>query len=227
VENQSKWGAKLALACSLALLGAVLTVYVMVRYLTLDLPFPIGLLAIPIDEIIVLTVTLLFARYEGTNLKKLGLKKVSLKILAIVSLAVVPLYLLGAGIVSVLTIVFGPSPMAENYAEAVMPKDAFQLTALVVISLVLVGPVEELAFRGFVQKGFENSLGKRKGLLIASFMFGLMHITASLYSIVTAFVGGLVLGYVWQKTGENTTASAVMHGILNAVAFTLAYFVTT
>jgi membrane protease YdiL (CAAX protease family) len=227
VKNQSKWGAKLALACSLALLGVVLTVYVMVGYLVLDLPFPIGLIVVPIDEIIVLAVTLLFARYKGASLKKLGLKRVSLKILAIVSVAVVPLYLLGAGIVSVLTIVFGPSPMASAYAEAVVPKDAFQLTALVVISLVLVGPVEELAFRGFVQKGFENSLGKMKGLLIASFMFGLVHITASPYNVVTAFAGGLVLGYVWQKTGENTTASALMHGILNAVAFILAYFITT
>jgi len=227
VENQSKWGAKLALACSLALLGAVLTVYVVVAYVALDLPFPIGLVVVPIHEIIVLAVTLLFARYKGASLKKLGLKKVSLKTLALVSVAVVPLYLLGAGIVSVLTIVFGPSPMAEAYIEAVMPRDAFQLTALVVISLVLVGPVEELAFRGFVQKGFENSLGKMQGLLSASFLFGLMHITASLYNVATGFVGGLVLGYVWQKTGENTTASAVMHGIFNAEAFILAYFITT
>ena len=227
MKNQSKWGAKLALACSLALLGVILTVYFMVEYVTLDLPFPIGLIVVPIDEIIVLAITLLFARYKGAGLRKLGLKRVSLKILAIVSLAVVPLYLLGAGIVSVLTIVFGPSPMAEAYAEAVMPRDAFQLTALVVISLVLVGPIEELAFRGFVQKGFENTLGKMKGLLLASFMFGLMHITASPYNVATGCAGGMVLGYVWQKTGENTTASAVMHGILNAVSFVLAYLITT
>jgi membrane protease YdiL (CAAX protease family) len=146
--------------------------------------------------------------------------------LAIVSVAVVPLYLLGVSIVSVLTVVFGSSPMSEAYAEAVMPRDAFQLTAFVVISLVLVGPVEELAFRGFVQKGFENSLGKTKGLLIASFLFGLMHIAASPYNVVTAFAGGLVLGYVWQKTGENTAASAVMHGILNTISFILAYYIT-
>jgi len=57
-------------------------------------------------------------------------------------------------------------------------------------------------------------------------MFGLLHITASPYNIVTAFVGGLVLGFVWQKTRENTTASAVMHEILEAVAFVLAYFIT-
>jgi len=197
VENQSNRGAKLALACSLALLGAVLTVYAMIGYVALDLPFPIGLVVVPIDEIIVLAVTLLFARHEGADLKKPGLKRVSLKILAIVSVAVVPLYLLGASIVSVLTIVFGPSPMAEAYAEAIVPRDAFQLTVFIIISPVLIGPAEELAFRGFIQKGFENSLGKMQGLLIASFLFGLMHITASPYNVVTGFVGGLVLGYVW------------------------------
>jgi len=163
VESQSKRGAKLALACCLVLLGAVLTVYFMVRCVALDLPLPMGLVVVPIDEIIVLAVTLLLARNEDAGLKKLGVKRVGLRILAIVSAAVVPLYLLGAGIVSVLTIVFGPNPMAEAYVEAVMRRNAFKLTAFVVISLVLIGPVEELAFRGFVQKRFENSLGKRKG----------------------------------------------------------------
>jgi len=226
MKPQPEWGAKLALSCSLVLLGVVLAVYAIVGYIRLDLPFPIGLVVVPIDEVVLLAIVLLFARYKGASLKNLGLKKASPRILAIVSVAVVPLYLLGVGIVSVLTIVFGPSPMAEAYAEAVMPRDAFQLTAFIVISLVLVGPIEELAFRGFVQKGFENSLGKMRGLLIASFLFGLMHITASQYNVVTAFAGGIVLGYVWQETSGNTTASAVMHGIFNAIAFILAYFIT-
>jgi len=72
---------------------------------------------------------------------------------------------------------------------------------MIALSMGLVGPCEELAFRGFVQKGFENSFGKMKGLLIASVLFGLPHGLDTLYAIVLVFVAGLVLSYVWQLTG--------------------------
>ena len=104
-----------------------------------------------------------------------------------------------------------------------MPRSSFQLVAMIVLSLVLVGPCEELAFRGFVQKGFENSFGKMKGLLMASVLFGLSHGLNTLYAIVPTFAAGLVLGYVWQKTGGNTTASALIHGINNSISFAIAY----
>jgi len=63
-----------------------------------------------------------------------------------------------------------------------------------------------------------------KGLLISSVLFGLMHGLNTLYAIVPVFVVGLVLGYVWQRTGGNTTASALMHGVYDSIAVALAYF---
>ena len=116
--------------------------------------------------------------------------------------------------------------MAEFLAKLMTPTNFFQLIVMIVFSLVLVGPCEELAFRGFVQKGFENSFGKMTGLLIASVLFGLPHALDTLYAIVPTFVGGLVLGYVWQQTGGNTTASALMHGINNSISIAIAYFLT-
>jgi uncharacterized membrane protein len=75
MKNQPEWDAKLALSCSLILLGVVLAVYAIVGYMRLDLPFPTGLVVVPIDEVILLTIVLLFARYKGASLKNLGLKK--------------------------------------------------------------------------------------------------------------------------------------------------------
>lgn len=230
--NQPKWGAKLALACVLALICVVLTVYGIVGFglfqftswhMRLDLPFPIYIVVVPIVQVILLTITLMFARYTRASLKELGLKRTSPKILASVSVALVPLFLLTAVVTVVLTGVFGPDPMAEAYTKAAMPRDYFQLVAYVIISLGLVGPVEELAFRGFVQQGFENSFGKMKGLLIASALFGLPHLASYPYNAATASAGGLVLGYVWQKTDQNTTATAVIHGIFNSIGIILVY----
>ena len=233
MENQPKWRAKLALACYFALVGGILMASLIVGLVLfgmgtdyLDLPFPVALISSPINETIIVGVTLLFARYKGASWKELGLKKVSLRILTIVSVGVVLSFLLALGVSIGEEIAFGPDPMAELIEKSIIPRDSFQLIAMIVLSLVLVGPCEELAFRGFVQKGFENSFGKMKGLLIASVLFGLLHGLNTLYAIVPAFVGGLVLGYVWQQTGGNTTASALMHGINNSIAIAIAYFLT-
>jgi len=36
----------------------------------------------------------------------------------------------------------------------------------------------------------------------------------------------LVLGYVWQRTGGNTTAAALMHGVYDAIAIAIAYYLS-
>jgi len=233
MENKSEWRARIALACYFALVGGILMASFIVEFVLFgtgidyfDLPFSIALIATPVNETIILGVTLLFARYKSASLKALGLKKVSLRILSIVSVLALFLFLIGLGISIGEEILFGPDPIGELIGQLMMPRDSFQLIAMIVLSLVLVGPCEELAFRGFVQKGFGNSFGKTKGLLISSVLFGLLHGLNTLYAIVPAFVAGLVLGYVWQKTGGNTTASALMHGINNSISFAIAYFLT-
>jgi membrane protease YdiL (CAAX protease family) len=236
MENQSMWRAKLALACYFALVGGILLGSFIVAFVLiglyglrtdyLDLPFPIALISLPINEGIILGVTLLFARYKGASLRELGLKKASFTVLMIVSVVAVSLFLLAVGIGIGEEMVFGPDPTAELVEMSVMPRDSFQLVAMIALSLVLVGPCEELAMRGFVQRGFENSFGKMGGLLITSVLFGLMHGLNTLYAIVPVFVVGLVLGYVWQRTGGNTTASALMHGVYDSIAIAVTYFLT-
>jgi len=233
LENHAEWKAKLALFCYFGVIGGIFLGSIIVELVLLglqidylDLPFPLALISLPVNELIILGVTLVFARHKRASWKELGLKRTSLRILTIVTVATVPLYLMGVGISIGQEVVLGPDPTAELVAKLVIPRDALQLVAMIVLSLVLVGPVEEVAFRGFVQKGFENSFGKTKGLLIASALFGIGHSLVSPYSVIPTTFGGLILGYVWQKTGENTTASALMHGIYDSIAIALAYFLT-
>ncbi len=233
MENQSGWKAKIAFACYLALALGILMGGIIVAFMFLglgldyqELTFPAALISIPINEGIILGITLLFAKPEGANLRKLGLKKPSLKIIVIVSFAAVLLLLLAGTISAIEEVMLGPDPMAEDLVTALLPRDIFQLIAIITLSLVLVGPAEELAFRGFIQRGFENSFGKTEGLLLASLLFGLLHGLNSLRAIIPVSVTSLVLGYVWQKTGGNTTASAWMHGIYDAITIAIAYFVS-
>ena len=243
MENR-EWKAKLALACFFALiLGAFTGGYIagnLLFYMGLikagttvlpaDLPFPITLVTTPINSIILLAITFWFARYKGASLKQLGLKNVSFKILAIVSVVAVLLSLLQVGIFLGQETVFGPDPLVGLFSsvsvrEQLTPRDSFQMVALIVITLVLGGPSLELAFRGFIQKGFENSFGKMTGLLIASVLYaGLNILSLSLYLIVPALVVGLVFGYVWQQTDGNTIASALMNGVTTSIVIAILYF---
>ena len=231
MENQSFWKAQTAFLCYITLAAGLLVGSIIVAIILLglrldfqELTFPLALISLPITEGIILGITLLFAKNKGASLRKLGLKKPSLKIIVIVSFAAVLLLFLAGSISLVEEIVLGPEPDAELLVDAVMPRDSFQLIAMVGISLALVGPVEELAFRGFVQKGFENSFGKTTGLLIASLLFGLLHGLNSLRSIIPVTAVSLFLGYVWQKTDGNTVTSAWMHGLYDAIAIAIAYF---
>jgi membrane protease YdiL (CAAX protease family) len=237
MENQSFWKAKTAFLCYLTLAAGLIVGSIIVAIILLGLgvnlqelqelkklTFPVALLSLPITEGIILAITLLFAKYEGASLRKLGLKKPSLKIIVIVSLAAVLLLFLAGSISLVEENVLGPDPEAELLAEAILPRDSLQLIALIGISLALVGPAEELAFRGFVQRGFENSFGKTVGLVIASVLFGLLHGLNSLRAILPVTVVSLFLGYIWQKTDGNTVASAWMHGLYDAITIAIAFF---
>lgn len=234
MESQPKWKAKVSFACYLALIGGVLLSSLVVGLVLLsmgiihveDLPFPVALISLPVNETLIVVITLLFARYKGASLEELGLRKPSIMVLMIVSAVAVPLFLLGVGISAGEEVVFGPDPTAELVEEAVMPRNLFQLVAIIALSLVLVGPCEELAFRGFVQRGFENSFGKGQGLLVSSVLFGLLHGLNTLYAVVPVLVVGLILGYVWQRTGGNTTATALMHGVYDAIAIAIAYYLS-
>jgi membrane protease YdiL (CAAX protease family) len=233
MENQSGWKAKMAFACYLSLALGITLGGIIVAFILLDigldyqqLSFPVALISIPINEGIILAITLLFAKNEGANLRKLGFKKPSLKIIVIISFAAFGLIFLAGSISAIEEFVLGPDPISEDLVAALLPRNLVQLVAIIVLMLVLVGPVEELAFRGFIQRGFENSYGKTGGLLLASVLFGLLHGLNSFRAIIPVTVTSLVLGYVWQKTDGNTTASAWMHGIYDVVTIAIAYFVS-
>ena len=234
MENQPFWKAKTAAQCYIALSAGILLGSTIVAIIMLglgldvvelkEMTFPLALISLPISEGIILAITFLFAKYKGASLKDLGLKKPSLKMVIVYSFTAVLLLFLAASISSVQESIFGAPPDAENLTYAILPRNDVQLVALLGISILLVGPAEELAFRGFVQKGFENSIGKTAGLVIASVMFGLLHGLNSFYSIIPVTVVSLFLGYIWQKTDGNTTVSAWVHGLYDALAIALAYF---
>lgn len=123
------------------------------------------------------------------------------------------------------------SRLAERAAEA----GAAGLILLnVPMMLFVVGPAEELLFRGVIQKYLYAPFGRRAAVLVASVVFAVSHVPAYYstnpaevaVSISVIFVLSLVLGVIFERT-ENLAVTAVVHGVFNAVLVVLTYVAIT
>lgn len=101
--------------------------------------------------------------------------------------------------------------------------------ALVVVAIFVIGPAEELLFRGVVQNYLRLAYSPWPAILIASVLFAVVHAVALSGSLlgIGVVLGGLtlvsvVLGYVYEKTG-NLAVPAIVHGVYDAILLGLSY----
>lgn len=100
---------------------------------------------------------------------------------------------------------------------------AFAL-ALIPLSLFVVGPCEELLFRGVVQRYLAGAVSTRGAILGAGLLFAVVHAPSYLafsalgaaVSLFVIFVVGLGFGYVYEHTGS-LVVPIVVHGLYNAL----------
>jgi hypothetical protein len=103
---------------------------------------------------------------------------------------------------------------------------------MIPVSLLFVGPFEELVFRGVVQGVFRRRYGGAVAIGAAATLFGVAHLVALTGSgsrvsyLAVAAILGLVLGYVYERT-ENLAVPAVIHGGYNALLFSVQYVAAT
>ncbi|MGD0483221.1 MAG: CPBP family intramembrane glutamic endopeptidase [Gemmatimonadales bacterium] len=85
--------------------------------------------------------------------------------------------------------------------------------------ILFVGIPEELLFRGVYQEAFSRLWSPRTGWIVASVLFGLVHIVKHYpplnwqYALL-ASVAGLAYGWVYARTGK-LGAAAVTHGVVD------------
>jgi membrane protease YdiL (CAAX protease family) len=98
---------------------------------------------------------------------------------------------------------------------------------------LVVGPSEEVLYRGIVQGRLRESLPAVPAIAIASGIFAFIHVMAltggvsgRLTTVAILFFPSLVFGAVYEYT-ENLVVPALLHGLHNAVIFTLLYITVT
>lgn len=101
-----------------------------------------------------------------------------------------------------------------------------QLLIPALILLIGTGVMEEVVFRGLMQKSASETLGKWGGLLFASLIFAVLHIGyQSMADLMFVFTAGAFWGWVWMRTGSLWSIS-LAHGITNILLFLVIPFLS-
>lgn len=136
-----------------------------------------------------------------------------------------------AAIISVIVSMFGVEPAANQAAQTGMENPNL-LLLLIPASFLLIGPGEELLFRGVVQGRIRDRFGPISGVGIASVIFAGIHypalsggsVTGKLVSISALLLPALILGTTYEYTG-NVVVPSLIHGAYNATLFTGLYVI--
>lgn len=104
------------------------------------------------------------------------------------------------------------------------------LLVMVVASILVIGPFEELLYRNVIQKSLYEHFSRAGSVVVASVPFAIVHfpaysgghLGASLVSLGVVLALSLILGAVYART-ENLVVPALVHGLFNAVVFYNAY----
>ncbi|WP_248897873.1 CPBP family intramembrane glutamic endopeptidase [Haloplanus halobius] len=123
---------------------------------------------------------------------------------------------------------------AQNQVVSTGQQNPRYFLYMIPVTILLVGPFEELVFRGGVQGILRRTWGPSVAIVVASVLFGFVHWVALTGSssgakvtyVAIAAILGLVLGYLYERS-RNLVVPAVVHGLYNAVLFGAQYVSAT
>lgn len=104
------------------------------------------------------------------------------------------------------------------------------LILAVILSLTVIGPVEEFLFRGVVQDRLQSALRPQSAIAVSGLTFALFHVYPVLLlsppmiviahmAVYYSLMGG-IFGWVYYRT-DTLFGPALVHGTFNAVIFTI------
>ena len=126
-------------------------------------------------------------------------------------------------------------PLAGNAITDFPGIDVLAIVAVLVpISILVIGPAEEILFRGVVQNYLAEHFSEWGAILLASVVFAAVHIPTSWVAtpnlvavgatLLILFGLSVGLGWLYVRT-DNLVVPILTHGLYDAAIFALAYWV--
>ncbi|MFB6304999.1 MAG: lysostaphin resistance A-like protein [Haloferacaceae archaeon] len=136
---------------------------------------------------------------------------------------------LGAAVAGAVAVSFAGLETGRNVVAEAAIRNPDLLLLLVPASFLLVGPGEELLFRGVVQGRLRETLSAPAAVVLAAALFAAVHfvalsgsVGARLVTVLVLFGPALVFGTAYEVT-DNLVVPALIHGAYNATLFSLLY----
>jgi len=159
------------------------------------------------------------------------LRRPTLRGVGLIAVGVVALLLAQLGIARLLTVL--GVEVAQNQVVVTGQQDPRYFLYMIPVAILLVGPFEELVFRGGVQGILRRTWGPSVAIVVSSVLFGFVHWVAltggggsRIPYVTVAATLGLVLGYLYERS-RNLVVPAVVHGLYNTVLFGAQYLSVT
>jgi membrane protease YdiL (CAAX protease family) len=95
---------------------------------------------------------------------------------------------------------------------------------ILILMLLIIGPGEELFWRGFVQRRLEIKKGKKSGLVLATALYTVVHIfTGNIILLIAAFTCGIFWGWLYQKY-RSMIINMISHSLWDVMVFIILPF---
>jgi membrane protease YdiL (CAAX protease family) len=122
---------------------------------------------------------------------------------------------------TILVSTFGVSEAVEESNRLLLDMSSSPEGLLsVILALSLAGLCEEFTFRGFLQTAVNSKYSSGVALFVSSIVFGFFHFDPQGVYTISAFLMGLVLGYIYYHW-HSYIISAVAHSTLNLIILAL------
>lgn len=111
-----------------------------------------------------------------------------------------PLILSAGQLVEYTTRVLNGTPQHQEVITRFLKETSPGIVTFMLFFAALFGPfTEEVLFRGFLQPALREAVGAWKAIFLSAFLFAFVHL--NVYVFLQIFLLGLVLAYLFEKTG--------------------------
>jgi len=190
----------------------------------------LGMSLIALQGIAFPLLSLIYVRWSGHDWSFLNVKTPSLKQVGWAVLTFVGAFVL-ALIAAVVVQTLGLEAASNSGAETAQQNPEI-IPYMIVAAILLIGPGEELLFRGVIQGTLREYFSAPAAILLASGAFAPLHIfalignlQAGLVTIAVLFIPSLAFGYSYERT-QNLVVPAFAHGLYDALLFAFIYLAT-
>jgi membrane protease YdiL (CAAX protease family) len=187
-------------------------------FFTVALGVELGLV---LSELLILVVPFSYLLLKHVNIRSYVGVEIKPKFIVLGIASGVFLFFFDGAISAALTSILGVSQVVEESNTLIMnlSNSTFGLIA-VTAALSLAGFCEEFTFRGFLQNTINRKYSFVPAVIISSIAFGFVHFDPQLVYILSAFLIGLVLGYIYHRW-HSYVVSAIAHSTVNLMALAI------